>query len=528
MGNASSATAKEERRSIRRPHRKISFRNSSYKVTIIYDEEKTTEITVNANATATELIEQATAITGARGVVGLNLIGHACNVDDPVFIAPGHDRTLKDIISADQDPPIRQLQIELVSAINDIPYLRSEVSNVPMSGYARGQSHFAGSTVPISCTSVPDEPVAQTKEMKPTVQKTLMQPATDYTVVTAQDAIALGDFTVIRVLGAGGSGRVLHVKRGADEDLALKMVRKSRLEDSEKRRERAIAERKIMATCDHPFIAKLMGAFQTPSHLFLLLEYCGGGELFHHTISRGRLENDAALFYCAEISLGLEYLHSMKILYRDLKPENVLLDFHGHVKLTDFGLSKEGISNSQLFTSFVGTAGYLAPEVVQSLGHGVPFDYYCFGCLMYVLLTGSLPHYTGDFNQMMQDRVDGQLPRFPKWLTREARDLITKLLEKDPDKRLATAISVRRHPWFKEVNWGKLYNKQWRSPPIDPAFNLREGIANFSSEFTGQYVPENLNAIHSVVDGPGQSVYDGYVRTNTSKDMRPNRLRQLS
>lgn len=473
---------------------------------------------MTVNATADDVVQQATEKTGARGVVGLNLIGHAEN-EDPVFIAPGDNRPLRDIIVSDHVQP----RFELVSAIADIPYLRSEVSNIVGSG-TRGQSAFTGSTVPMSMMSVPEEPVAQTLEMKPTLQKNIMQPMQDYGVITAQDAVALGDFTVIRVLGAGGSGRVLHVKRGPDEDLALKMVRKARLEDSEKRRERAIAERKIMATCDHPFIAKLMGAFQTPSHLFLLLEYCGGGELFHHTITRGRMENDAALFYCAEVSLGLEYLHSMKILYRDLKPENVLLDFHGHVKLTDFGLSKEGMCESKLFTSFVGTAGYLAPEVVQSLGHGVPFDYYCFGCLIYVLLTGTLPHYTGDFNQMMQDRVDGHLPRFPKWLTPEARDLICKLLEKDPERRLATSISVRRHAWFKDVHWGKLYNKQWRSPPIDPAYNLRQGIANFSSEFTGQFVPDKLNAITSVVDGPGQSVYDGYERTNTSKDLKKQRF----
>lgn len=477
----------------------IFYRNSS-------EDDVRIEVQIPTTATVHELIQIAQEKTGVSQVIGITLTQGSIGNEKPLFIAPGDHTPLSEIITADMlgnKPP----EFEVVSAIDEIPYLRSEVVGSKFTGFGGTKSEM-----PESCLSVPEEPSAQFADMKISNQKP-MTPVTDYSVITANDAVALGDFTVVRMLGAGGSGRVLHVKRG-EEDLALKMVRKARLKDSEKRKERAIGERKIMAQCDHPFIVKLMGAFQTPSHLFLLLEYCGGGELFHHTITRGKLKNDEALFYSAEVSLGLEYLHGLKILYRDLKPENILLDFHGHVKLTDFGLSKEGMSESKLFTSFVGTAGYLAPEVVQSSGHGVPFDWYCFGCLVYVLLTGTLPHYSGDMEAMLKKRVNGDRPKSREYLAEEAYDLIVRLLEKDPEKRLAKSSDVRRHPWFKEVNWRKLYNKEWRSPPIDPALNLRQGTPNFSSEFTGQYVPTELGQIKSVVDGPAQSTYEGYGRTD--------------
>jgi len=159
----------------------------------------------------------------------------------------------------------------------------------------------------------------------------------------------------------------------------------------------------------------------------------------------------------------------------------------------------------------VGTGGYLAPEVVQSLGHGRPFDYYCFGCLLYVLLTGCLPHYTGDFQAMMRQRVQGSAPKYPNWVNADARDVINQLLDSDPTKRLTTAKQLRHHAWFQEVKWDLVFAKEWRAPPIDPTYNQRHGIANFSSEFTRETVPNTLAGFKSVVTGPGQpSRYPGY------------------
>merc|ERR1719450_539753 len=245
------------------------------------------------------------------------------------------------------------------------------------------------------------------------------------------------DFNIVRVVGAGGSGRVIQaLYKPAGQMRAVKVMSKARLFQQEQRLQRVITEKRILARLRHPFVVSLHWAFQTSSHLFLVLDFCGGGELFFHMLKRGRFEETDARFYFCEILLGLEYLHSQQVLYRDLKPENCLLDSQGHIRLTDFGLSKDALTQSALFTSFVGTAGYLSPEMVARQGHGFPLDYYCLGCLLYCLLTGSLPHYEGDYKEMIQRRVKGEPCAFPPWISPDAQDLITKLLAPDPSTRL--------------------------------------------------------------------------------------------
>merc|ERR1719433_808581 len=146
----------------------------------------------------------------------------------------------------------------------------------------------------------------------------------------------------------------------------------------------------------------------------MVLDYCEGGELFYHLQRRGFFDEADSKFYISEILLGLEYLHSQGILYRDLKPENCLLDAEGHVRLTDFGLSKDNLTNSALFQSFVGTVLYLSPEMIRREGHGQALDFYCLGCLVYVLLTGSLPHFAGDVSQMLAKRAKGEAIEMPR------------------------------------------------------------------------------------------------------------------
>jgi len=180
------------------------------------------------------------------------------------------------------------------------------------------------------------------------------------------------DFDIVRVVGVGGSGRViqaLHKPSGCMR--AVKVMSKARLFQQEQRLQRVITEKRILARLRHPFVVSLHWAFQTSTHLFLVLDFCGGGELFFHMLKRGRFEETDARFYFCEILLGLEYLHSQQVLYRDLKPENCLLDDGGHIRLTDFGLSKDNLTESAQFTSFVGTAGYLSPEMVARQGSRV-------------------------------------------------------------------------------------------------------------------------------------------------------------
>lgn len=306
------------------------------------------------------------------------------------------------------------------------------------------------------------------------------------------------DFDIVRVVGVGGSGRVIQaLHKPTGQMRAVKVMSKARLFQQEQRLQRVITEKRILARLRHPFVVSLHWAFQTTTHLFLVLDFCGGGELFFHMLQRGRFEERDAMFYFCEILLGLEYLHSQQVLYRDLKPENCLLDDDGHIRLTDFGLSKDNLTQSALFTSFVGTAGYLSPEMVARQGHGFPLDYYCLGCLLYCLLTGSLPHYEGDYKAMIQRRIKGEQCAFPPWISMTAQDLLKGLLAPDPTDRIGSqrgAIEVKEHPWLAEVDWTKAYRREEQRcfpnfPPVKPK---RDVGANFASEFTAQPAPEDL------------------------------------
>lgn len=330
----------------------------------------------------------------------------------------------------------------------------------------------------------------------------------------------IDDLETVRVLGVGGSGRVVQARHVPSGQMrAVKVMAKDRLFQQEQRLQRVITEKRIMARLQHPFVVSLHSAFQTSTHLFLVLDFCGGGELFFHMLQRRYFEERDAMFYFCEILLGLEYLHSQQVLYRDLKPENCLLDMEGHIRLTDFGLSKEGLTPAAKFTSFVGTAGYLSPEMVQRQGHSTPLDFYCLGCLLYCLQTGSLPHYEGDYKAMIQKRIKGEQCAFPHWISSDAKKLMKGLLSPDPSKRLGSqrgAIEVKEHRWLFEVDWTKVYRREPQTcfPNFPPIVPRREITANFSSEFTAQPVPRDLRSFsdeaetcakaHPPVDGFSQ------------------------
>ncbi|NDC23358.1 MAG: glycine cleavage system protein GcvH [Proteobacteria bacterium] len=260
--------------------------------------------------------------------------------------------------------------------------------------------------------------------------------------------VSMADFEIIKVVGEGASCSVMQVrKKDTGKLYAIKMMNKDRILTNHKRMERALMERQVLVKTKHPFIIQMYWAFQTRTHL-----------LFFHMMKRNRFDEATAKFYFCEVLLGLEYLHSRNILYRDLKPENILLDVDGHIRLTDFGLSKEEpqigtnstITPDNKFTSFVGTAGYLSPEMIKREGHGKPLDFYCLGCLLYVMLTGSLPYYQGNWDEMFAKRVSGEHLSYPPWVPENARDMCNKLLEKNPQTRLGSrrgAREVKEHEW---------------------------------------------------------------------------------
>jgi serine/threonine protein kinase len=299
--------------------------------------------------------------------------------------------------------------------------------------------------------------------------------------------LSASDFEFIRLLGEGATCKVFQVKRKKTGKVyAVKVLDKSRILGNHRKIEQALTERQVLVEVRHPFIVQLHWTFQTRSHLFFVLEFCPGGELFFHLSKRGRFDEEISRFYFSEVLLGLEYLHSKNIIYRDLKLENILLDVNGHVRLTDFGVSKltQTESKNNELKSVVGTKEYFSPEMIKREGHGKPYDFYCLGCVLYIMLTGSLPYFQGNWTEMYQKRVIGGVLQFPRGVPRLAMDLCARLLDRDPNTRIGSvggSEEVRRHPWLELVNWEELYSMHI-TPPIDPKRNLD----NFDPQFTAR------------------------------------------
>ncbi|KDO22279.1 AGC protein kinase [Saprolegnia parasitica CBS 223.65] len=303
----------------------------------------------------------------------------------------------------------------------------------------------------------------------------------------AEGKVALDDFHLIKVIGKGSFGKVLLVRKKDNGVVyAMKVLRKENI-IKRNQVEHTRTERHVLGYVRHPFIVGLNYAFQTSEKLYFVLDYCAGGELFFHLGKVQRFKEPRAQFYAAEITLAIEYVHNLDIIYRDLKPENVLLDENGHIRLTDFGLSKEGIQDDfSGANSFCGTPEYLAPEILNRAGHGRAVDWWSLGALLYEMLTGLPPFYCRDRDKLFEKIRQGELT-FPKYLSPAAVDLLARLLERDPTKRLGTgptdAGEIKSHPFFKEIQWDLLALGQV-PVPWKPTFNGALDTSQFDREFT--------------------------------------------
>ena len=230
----------------------------------------------------------------------------------------------------------------------------------------------------------------------------------------------------------------------------------------------AVVEKNVLSQTHHPFIVKLKYSFQTSTKLFLLLEYCPNGDLGKHLLFEKRFSEQRAKFYICEVLLALENLHKRDIIFRDLKPDNVVLDEKGHCKLTDFGLSKEEVNDSKYAQSFCGSIAYLAPEMLKKQGHGKAVDWYLLGVLLYEMLVGVTPFFTTKKEEIFHNIEFGEL-KIPNYISKNTADLLRKLLERDPLKRLGgskkDAQEIKEHPYFKDVDWIKKKKKEIK-PPI--------------------------------------------------------------
>lgn len=299
------------------------------------------------------------------------------------------------------------------------------------------------------------------------------------------------DFEPLRCLGKGAFGTVHLVKQHATGRLyAQKQFRKASLTVHKRLVEQTKTERVILESVNrHPFVVKLFYAFQDHERLYLILEYAQGGELFHHLELERMFTEEVAAFYMAEIVLALEHLHhNVRVIYRDLKPENCLLDSEGHLLLTDFGLSKVALEEEDSRTnSILGTIEYMAPEVVQGVAYDFAVDWWSLGAIGFDLLTGS-PPFTGNNHTKIQQNILKQKLQLPYFLGPDAKDLLTRLLRKDPSKRLGGTTTkdlktLKAHRFFRKIDWKKL-EKREVEPPIMPVITDPELAENFSDEFT--------------------------------------------
>ncbi|KAG9401724.1 hypothetical protein AC1031_007437 [Aphanomyces cochlioides] len=335
------------------------------------------------------------------------------------------------------------------------------------------------------------------------------------------------DFEVLKVLGKGSFGKVYLVQRrdAPGALFAMKVLKKREL-IKRHQVDHTMTERNVMSVLDHPFIVTLRVAFQTRERLFMVSDFCVGGEIFFHLKKFRAFSETMVRFYAAELIAALSHLHSKSIVYRDLKPENVLLDADGHVRITDFGLAKRHVSLTEGAKTFCGTPEYLAPEMLVARktkgAYGYAVDWWSLGTLLYEMLTGWPPFFDKDVQKMCEKILNEPLT-FPArfGLSANAKSLVRGLLERDPVKRLDEA-TLRRHPFFATIDWTALEAKKVK-PPFKPRVHGATDLQNFDQEFTKISVG-NLSDDAAAGDDSDDDNFGGFSFTHRLPPARPTSL----
>ncbi|KAH9281725.1 Ribosomal protein S6 kinase alpha-3 [Echinococcus granulosus] len=305
--------------------------------------------------------------------------------------------------------------------------------------------------------------------------------------------VSPADFELLSIIGQGSFGKVFLVKKinGKDSQTvyAMKVLKKAVLKVKDRMRSKT--ERDILARMKHPFIVSLNYAFQTEGKIYLILEFVKGGDLFSRLAKELMFTEEDVMFYLAEIAVAIDHLHNLGIVYRDLKPENILLTEEGHIKLTDFGLSKEALydgSDGSKSYSFCGTVEYMAPEIITRRGHGPAADWWSFGVLMYEMLTGTLPFHADSKKETMSQIMKAKL-EMPQMLSPGAQSLLRHLFKRTPSNRLGYGPDgfqkLQAHEFFLPINWPDLVDLKI-TPPFKPTCMLDNLAFNFDKEYTNR------------------------------------------
>eukprot|EP00164_Ancoracysta_twista_P002559 GFYU01003407.1.p1 GENE.GFYU01003407.1~~GFYU01003407.1.p1 ORF type:complete len:700 (-),score=265.72 GFYU01003407.1:140-2239(-) len=331
------------------------------------------------------------------------------------------------------------------------------------------------------------------------------------------EKFSLSEFDFGATLGTGSFGRVKVCKhRPSGKYYALKMLKKYDIVKM-KQLDHLRNEVQILNMVKHPFMVNMYGTFQDTNFLYLLLEYVVGGEFFTLLRNKGRFSNDQARFYGSEILLALEHLHSKRILYRDLKPENILLGGDGFLRLTDFGLSRQEVKKDGEAKTFCGTPEYLAPEILNGVGHGKAVDWWTLGTLLFEMIYGLPPFYSQNLNTMYEKILRAPL-KFPDHtaIPDSGKDILTKLLCRDPKERLGAngADEIKNHPFWSDIDFNDLVAKKIE-PPFKPEVSGDMDYKYVDPAFTNQPVVDSL-VDKSKLD-PSKTKFDGFTYVAPNK-----------
>eukprot|EP00457_Paulinella_chromatophora_P004657 gb/GEZN01004669.1/.p1 GENE.gb/GEZN01004669.1/~~gb/GEZN01004669.1/.p1 ORF type:complete len:481 (+),score=57.53 gb/GEZN01004669.1/:152-1444(+) len=362
--------------------------------------------------------------------------------------------------------------------------------------------------------------------------------------------VTVDSFEPIKVIGVGGFCKVLLVKKkDTGMHYALKVLEKKTM--LERKQVFHVQTEWMMLSClRHPFMTQLYWAFQDGHRLYFVMDFCQGGELFRYLQQAGRFTEDRAMLLCAELALVMGYLHENGFMYRDLKPENLMYDKDGHLKLVDFGLAKELEGLRELIASherttglveterieerkgpihqrktsiarprtqtFAGTPEYLAPEIISKAGHNHMVDWWGLGILLFELVVGIPPFYSQDVGTMFGN-ISAATLRFPAFMSNDCKDLIGQLLNRDQRKRLGAngLEEVKAHPFWKKLDWDLVASKAY-IPEVIPQIDSPQDVSNFDNQFTSQSLDFGLSFSLSADDN---SKFDWLVPVHTCVEM---------
>ncbi|XP_017066080.1 serine/threonine-protein kinase N isoform X9 [Drosophila eugracilis] len=302
--------------------------------------------------------------------------------------------------------------------------------------------------------------------------------------------LSMDNFRLLSVLGRGHFGKViLSQLKSNNQYYAIKALKKGDIIARDEV-ESLLSEKRIFEVANamrHPFLVNLYSCFQTEQHVCFVMEYAAGGDLMMHIHTDVFLE-PRAVFYAACVVLGLQYLHENKIIYRDLKLDNLLLDTDGYVKIADFGLCKEGMGFGDRTGTFCGTPEFLAPEVLTETSYTRAVDWWGLGVLIFEMLVGESP-FPGDDEEEVFDSIVNDEVRYPRFLSLEAIAVMRRLLRKNPERRLGSserdAEDVKKQAFFRSIVWDDLLLRKVK-PPFVPTINHLEDVSNFDEEFTSE------------------------------------------